>query len=64
MIIEYNGRQHYENRCFGGVSKEEGQKVLEVQQKRDQYLQQICLENNIALFWIDGRICELPLPQG
>jgi len=55
LIIEYNGRQHYEPVCFGGISLERANDNFEKQQERDEYLQVICDKNNIKLIWIDGR---------
>lgn len=54
IIIEYNGEQHYQPVCFGGDQKRAEEKFVK-QQKRDQYLQQFCFDNNIKLIWIDGR---------
>jgi hypothetical protein len=54
-VIEYNGRQHYEPRRFGGMSVEEAQITLSKQQERDLLVEQICKTNGITLIWIDGR---------
>lgn len=55
IIIEYNGRQHYQPVRFGSISKEEAQANFEKQKIRDQNLENICIENAIKIIWIDGR---------
>jgi predicted transport protein len=54
-IIEYNGRQHYQPVCFGGISLERAIVNFKDQHERDNYKQQLCDDNNIKLIWIDGR---------
>jgi len=55
-IIEYNGRQHYEPACFGGITKEAAlDKLLYYQQPRDMFVKQFCENHNIHLIIIDGR---------
>ena len=54
-IIEYNGRQHYEPVCFGGIDMNRAQFNLVKQQERDRYVQQFCDQQHIILIWIDGR---------
>lgn len=56
LIIEYNGIQHYKPIRFGGISQELAELNFIKQQKRDQYIDQFCNDNNIKLIWIDGRI--------
>lgn len=56
IIIEYNGKQHYQPVCFGGCSLEAAKINLDRQKGRDQYLQRTCDTNNIKLIWIDGRV--------
>ena len=48
MIIEYNGKQHYEFSEYFFDSIEE----FKIQQERDQYLVKYCSENNIKLLVI------------
>lgn len=54
-IIEYNGDQHYQPVCFGGITKEIAKQKFIDQQARDYMKQQWCDTNNIKLIWIDGR---------
>jgi transcription initiation factor IIE alpha subunit len=54
-IIEYNGDQHYMPIRFGGIAIERAESSFIKQQERDQHLQIICDQNDIALIWIDGR---------
>lgn len=55
VAIEYNGAQHYEPVCFGGIDIERAKVNFIKQQARDQYIERFCLDNNIKLIWIDGR---------
>jgi very-short-patch-repair endonuclease len=55
IIIEYNGDQHYEPVCFGGISVKESKQNFIKQQERDKYIEQFCINNSIKLIWIDGR---------
>lgn len=50
VIVEYNGRQHYQPIKYFG-----GDEVFINQIKRDQELEQYCNDNNILLISIDGR---------
>lgn len=59
VIIEYNGRQHYEPVCFGGITIKRAQHNFENQKIRDARVQQLCLDHNIQLVWIDGRKYEM-----
>jgi DNA-directed RNA polymerase subunit M/transcription elongation factor TFIIS len=52
VIIEYNGKQHYEPVNFGGISKERANINFENQQKRDDEIKKYCKENNIYLLEI------------
>ena len=54
-IIEYNGHQHYQPVCFGGIEQDRANINFIKQKERDQYLQTICDQNNIRLIFIDGR---------
>lgn len=63
IIIEYNGRQHYEPVEFGGISKEKAMKIFIMQQKRDRELKEYCISNNIELLeipytWKESEIIE------
>lgn len=49
---EYNGEQHYEPVCFGGISFEEAQQNLRKQQERDQRKRELCKEQGITLIII------------
>lgn len=49
---EYNGEQHYEPVCFGGISFEEAQQNLRKQQERDQRKKELCEEQGITLIII------------
>lgn len=55
IVIEYNGRQHYEPVCFGGISIKRAEANFDKQRSRDVFVQQICNDNNISLILIDGR---------
>jgi hypothetical protein len=55
IIIEYNGAQHYQPVCFGGMNDDKAEKQFYSQQERDRKLQKYCNDNNITLIWIDGR---------
>ena len=55
LIIEYNGRQHYEICPFGGISLEKAIINFANQQKRDIFIREHCKKNNINLLEIDGR---------
>lgn len=55
-IIEYNGRQHYEPVCFGGMPFDEANKIwLTYQLPRDAFVKEFCHNNDISLIVIDGR---------
>ena len=60
LIIEYNGKQHYEPCTFATdhkrVTKEKAKENLVNQQKTDNLRREHCKENNINLLEIDGRI--------
>ena len=55
-IIEYNGKQHYEPVCFGGITYEKAKENFERQKCRDLAVDEYCKNNNITIIWIDGRI--------
>lgn len=55
IIIEYNGRQHYEPVCFGGISFDEAKINFNNQVIRDKRLEEFCATHLIKLFFIDGR---------
>lgn len=55
IICEYNGKQHYEPVCFGGISMEEAETNFNKQKIRDDNLKNWCNKNNIILICIDGR---------
>ena len=54
-IVEYNGIQHYQPIRFGNIKKETSEKVFAYQQKRDQFLRELCKKEDISLIEIDGR---------
>jgi very-short-patch-repair endonuclease len=56
LIIEYNGHQHYEPVCFGGMDFSKAEQKFVKQQARDLYVKNFCVENSINLMEIDGRI--------
>jgi very-short-patch-repair endonuclease len=56
LIIEYNGRQHYQLVNFGGISREKAELNFVKQQSRDTYIRNFCQINKINLLEIDGRI--------
>ena len=55
LIIEYNGKQHYETTRFNGISQEIADINFVNQIKRDNELESFCKDNNIKLIFIDGR---------
>jgi very-short-patch-repair endonuclease len=55
IIIEYNGHQHYQPVCFGGMNKDMAQSNFLAQQVRDANLRKFCEDNHIQLLSIDGR---------
>lgn len=55
-IVEYNGHQHYEPVCFGGMEFYKAERKFAIQKERDLYIDKFCKNNNIILIWIDGRI--------
>ena len=63
LFIEFNGRQHYESVCFGGISQERANVNFETQKKHDKLKDDFCKENNYPLLWIKytdyGRVKEL-----
>jgi len=56
LIIEYNGRQHYEAANFGSMDIISAQKKFDRQQARDIFVETFCRKHNIDIIWIDGRI--------
>jgi very-short-patch-repair endonuclease len=56
IIIEYNGKQHYEPVRFNSMSQVQAQINFNNQQNRDNYIRLFCQSNNIKLIEIDGRI--------
>ena len=56
IIIEYNGKQHYQPVNFGGISDDCANDNFIKQQSRDKYVRQFCINNNIKLIEIDGRV--------
>jgi hypothetical protein len=52
LIVEYNGKQHYEPVCFGGISKCNAIKRFEQQKVRDNELRIYCNNNDIKLIEI------------
>lgn len=47
MVIEVNGRQHYEKAYFGGCTEEEAEKKLITTKKHDAIKIEFCKKNNI-----------------
>lgn len=56
LVIEYNGQQHYEPICFGGMELSKAIKNFKKQQKRDNFVINFLKNKNISLIEIDGRI--------
>lgn len=54
-IIEYNGHQHYQPVCFGGINERAAIINFDKQQIRDDKLRDFCSNNHIKLIFIDGR---------
>jgi Zn-finger nucleic acid-binding protein len=57
IIIEYNGKQHYEPVRFGGMSYDRAEKCFETQKVRDCAVKKYCEENQIVLvelpYWLN-----------
>lgn len=51
-LIEYDGIQHYEPRCFGGCTIEQANENFQKTQEHDKYKNQWCEQNNITLIRI------------
>lgn len=52
LLIEYNGEQHYEPKCFGGISFEKAKKKLKKQYHCDWLKRKYAMDNNIKLLTI------------
>lgn len=52
LLIEYNGRQHYEPRCFGGINLEEAKQNLKKQRHNDWLKRKYARDHNIELLTI------------
>jgi|SRR5271166_1216048 len=63
-FIEYNGIQHYMPCRFGGMSQTKAQEAYENQIKRDKYIANYCIENNIQLIVIDSRVVSFDKIEG
>ena len=63
IVIEFNGKQHYEPVNFGGISQEEADNQFKKQKKHDRLKRKFCEENNYKLLEIHykdyGRINEI-----
>lgn len=55
LIIEYNGKQHYEPVRFHGIPSNKAKINFMKQKERDDYINKFCNDNNIKLLKIDGR---------
>ncbi len=49
IIVEYDGRQHFEPVCFNGISFKKAERLLKRTQIKDELDKQFCEENNIIL---------------
>ena len=52
IFIEYDGKQHFEPRGFGGISEERARKNFIKQQKHDKIKNDYCEENGYLLLRI------------
>lgn len=52
MCIEYDGKQHFEPVCFGGISYEQAKIKLKTQVQNDNIKTKYCQDNNIKLLRI------------
>ena len=63
IVIEFNGKQHYEPVRFGGISQEDADRNFKKQKKRDRLKRRFCEENNYKILEIHykdyGRINEI-----
>lgn len=55
IIVEYNGRQHYEVVKYGKIPGAMAQLIFAKQAARDIWVRQYCIINNIIFIEIDGR---------
>lgn len=55
LVIEYNGKQHYEPVRFGGISIERALENFEYQQVRDRQMREYCENKGFIFKEIDGR---------
>ena len=51
-LIEYDGQQHYEPICFGGIPYEKASVIFETTQNHDKLKTEYCINNNIKLLRI------------
>lgn len=63
VVIEYNGKQHYVPKTFGGISKERAMENYHTQQKNDQFKRDFCIQNGYKMLEISykdyGKINQL-----
>lgn len=52
LIIEYDGRQHFEPVRYIGMSEEEAELKFEIQQINDKYKNKLCEEHNLKIIRI------------
>ena len=52
LFIEYQGKQHYQAVCFGGISQEKAEKAFEKQKIHDKLKDDFCKENDYPILWI------------
>jgi hypothetical protein len=55
IVIEYDGKQHWQPHCFNGITLEKAEQNFAKQQERDYNEQNYCDQNGIDLIRIDGR---------
>jgi uncharacterized membrane protein len=51
-MVEYDGKQHTEPVCFGGISQQQAKENLKTLQQNDRIKDQYCIRNNISMLRI------------
>jgi hypothetical protein len=51
-MVEFDGKQHTEPVCFGGISQQQAKENLKTLQQNDRIKDQYCIRNNISMLRI------------
>jgi hypothetical protein len=52
IFIEYDGRQHFQPVCFGGISKKKAEEAFQKRKAHDKLKDDFCSQNNYHLLRI------------